>query len=231
MLSKRLKEILNERKISLTDFAEMCEMQGLPVDTVRNVYYGKTVDPKISTVMVMSKVLNMTVNCLMGQCSHSMEERHLLQHFRTCGNHGKSLILLTAKYEALSAKDEREAQGKHMIPCLIPHGDIHQGIIYDTCEIVEMYTSNKEAYTAIKLTNNDLIPIYCKGDVMLIANRFPKHKEYGVFYKEGKAYIRQYIEEDGLYRLKCLHNMGEDMVYTRMDSIEYIGTCCDIVRA
>ena len=107
MLSKRLREILFERKISLSEFAEMCEMQGLPVDTVRNVYYGKTVDPKVSTVMVMSKVLNMTVNGLMGQCSHTKDERVLLQHYRSCGNHGKSLIALTAKYEALTAKEER----------------------------------------------------------------------------------------------------------------------------
>lgn len=231
MLSKRLKEILTERKLSLTDFAEMCEMEGLPVDTVRNVYYGKTIDPKISTVMVMSKVLNMTVNCLMGQCSHSIEERHLLQHFRTCGNHGKSLILLTAKYEALSAKEERESTNRHKIPCMIPHGDIHYGIVYDTCEVSEIYTTCKEAFISIEMTNNDLVPAYCKGDIILIANRFPKQKEYGVFYREGRAYIRQYLEEEGQYRLKCLHNMGEDMIFKRMDEIEYIGTCCSVVRA
>jgi len=231
MLSKRLREILNERKISLTDFAEMCEMQGLPVDTVRNVYYGKTVDPKISTVMVMSKVLNMSVNCLMGQCSHTPEERQLLRYYRTCGVHGKSLIFLTSKYEALSAKDEREATDRHMIPCLIPHGDIRQGVIYDACEVVEIFTSCKEAYVAVKMTNNDLVPTYCKDDIILISNSFPRNKEYGVFYKNGRAYIREYLEEEGQYRLKCLHKMGEDMIFKRMDEIEYIGTCCGVIRA
>lgn len=228
MLSERLRSLLAVRGITKEEFAQMCD---LPIETVRNIFYGKTPDPKISTVLKMSKALNITVNCLMGECSHSIEERALLQHYRMCGNHGKSLIELTAKYEALTAKEEREALDKHTIPCLIPQGSIRQGIIYDGCETVEIYTSNQEAYTAIKMTNNDLVPTYCKGDIILIENRFPDHMEYGVFYKDGRAYVRQYMEETEGYRLKCLHNAGKDIFVKRMDEIEYIGTCCGVVRA
>lgn len=228
MLGTRIRELLAVRGISKEEFADMCD---LPIETIRNIYYGKTPDPKISTVMKMSQALNITVNCLMGQCSHSMEERALLQYFRACGNHGKSVILLSSKYEALTAKEEREAVNKHTIPCLIPHGNIRQGIIYENCESVEMYTANQDAYVAIQMTNNDLVPAYCKGDVILIENRFPGNSEFGVFYKDGNAYIRQYIEEEGQYRLRCLHNEGKDFIFKRMDEIEYIGTCCGVVRA
>lgn len=228
MLGTRLREILAVRGISKDELADMCD---LPVETIRNIYYGKTPDPKISTIMKISKALNITVNCLMGECSHSSEERALLQFFRSCGNHGKSVIMLSAKYEALMAKEEREASGKHSVPCLIPQGDIYQGIIYDKCEIVDIFTSKEEAYVAIKMSNNDLVPVYCKGDTILIENRFPSNNEYGVFYNDGRAYIRQYIEEEDQYRLKCLHNQGKDMVFKRMDEIEYVGTCCGVVRA
>lgn len=228
MLGERLREILAVRGISKDELAEMCD---LPVETIRNIYYGKTPDPKASTVLKISKALNITVNCLMGECSHSSKERALLQYFRACGHHGKSVILLSAKFEALTAKEEREAAEKHTVPCLIPHGDIYQGIVYDTCEVVDIYTSKEEAYVAIKMTNNDLVPVYCKGDILLIANRFPANKEYGVFYQNGRVYIRQYIEEENQYRLKCLHNYAKDMVFKRMDEIEYVGTCCGVVRA
>lgn len=227
MLSERIRGILAARDITKEAFAEMCD---LPIETVRNIYYGKTPDPKISTVLKMSKALDITVNCLMGQCSHSLEERALLQHYRMCGSHGKSLISLTAKYEALTAKEEREAAERHTIPCLIPQGNIRQGIIYDGCETVEIYTTNPDAYTAIKMVNNDLVPAYCKGDIILIENRFPDHNQYGVFYKDGRAYVRQYLEEADGYRLKCLHNAGKDIFVKRMDEIEYIGTCCGVVR-
>ena len=227
-LSARLRDLMLLHKISKEELAERCD---LPIETVRNIYYGKTIDPKVSTVMKMAKVFNVSVNCLMGQCQHTTEERALLQYYRACGHHGKSLVLLTAKYEALAAKDERETTDKHKIPCLVPSTDIRQGIIYDECETVETHTTNTEAYVGIKMVNNDLVPAYCKGDIILIANRFPKNKEYGVFYRDGRAYIRQYIEEDNQYRLRCLHNYSNDIICKRMDEIEYIGTCCGVIRA
>ncbi len=227
MTGIRLREILVSRGLSIGEFAEMC---GLPLETVRNVYYGKTTDPKISTVLQMASALNLSVNCFMGQCSHTMEERVLLQHFRACGNHGKSLILLTAKYEAMLAKEAREAMHKHKIPCMIPHGDVSDGIDYDKCETVEVETSMQKAFVAFKMISNDFVPTYCKGDTILLENRFPSNGEYAIFYLNGRAYIRKYIEEDRQYRLKCLHNRGEDIVLKRMDEIEYIGTCCGVIR-
>ena len=227
-LSERMRELMKVRGWSIEYVAEK---SGQPYETVRNLYYGKTQNPRIETLLKISALFGISVNCLMGQCQHTPEERALLQYFRACGNHGKSLILLTAKYEALAAKDERETKDKHKKPCLIPRGNMRQGIVYDDAEAEEIYTTNTEAYVGIKMTNNDLVPVYCKGDVILIANRFPSVNEYGVFYKDGKAYIRQYVEEGNKYRLKCLHNYGDDMVFNRMDEIEYIGTCCGVIRA
>ena len=226
-LSERLRALMSKNKITKEELAERCD---LPLETIRNIYYGKTNDPKVSTVIKIANVFNLSVNCMVGECQHTRDEKVLLQYYRACGHHGKGLVLLTAKYEALTAKDEREAKDKHKIPCLIPKGNMRQGIVYDDAETEEIYTTNIEAYVGIKMTNNDLVPVYCKGDIVLVANRFPSHKEYGVFYQGGKAYIRQYIEENNIYRLKCLHNYSEDMIFKRMDEIEYIGTCCGVIR-
>lgn len=228
MLSERLRNLLNSRGISLAEFAEMCD---LPLETVKNIYYGKTTDPKVSTLMKMGNVLDLSVNCLMGQCLHPKDEQMLLGYYRMCGEHGKSLILLTSKYEAVSAKAEREAVGKHKIPCLIANGNMSEGIIYDNCETTEITTTTKEAFVAIKLTTNDLVPAYCKGDIILIKNCFPKEEEYVVFYKGERAYIRKFTEENGKYILKGIHNIGEDILLKRMDEVEYIGTCIGVVRA
>lgn len=228
MLSTRLRELSHAKGWSLQQVADMAD---LPLETVRNIYYGKTPDPKVSTVIKLSKVFGISVNCLMGQCSHTMQERVLMQHYRTCGHHGKSLIELVAKYEALTAKKEREAENKHIIPCLFPQGDIRAGIVYDTCQTREIETTAPEAYVAIKMTTNYLAPIYCKDDIILIENRFPDAGEYAVFFKDARVYIREYIEEPGQYRLRCLHNQGKDLVFHRMDEIDYIGTCIGAVRS
>lgn len=228
MLSERLRSILGERQISIVEFSEMCN---LPIETVKNVYYGKTTDPKISTLMQMSDALKISVNCLMGRCSHSIEERAILRNYRECGHHGRSLIELVARYEAKVTKSERESDERHSIPCLVPYGNIYQGIIYDNCEVVEIDTSVKKAYVAIKMVSNALVPVYCKDDIMLFEDRFPDNGEYAAFFNGNKAYIRKYIEENGKYRLKCLHGNGEDMILRRMDQIDYIGTCIGVLRA
>lgn len=227
MLSEKLREILSSRGLSLSEFAEMCD---LPLETLRNIYYGKTTDPKVSTVLQLSKCLEISVNELMGECTHPKEEA-LINHYRLCGRHGKSIIELVAKYEAVTAKAERDSQTKHKIPCLVPNGSIHDGIVYDKCETKEIETSIEHAYVAIKITTNDLVPVYLKGDIILLANYFPSNGECAVFYKDTRAYIRRYCEEEGQYRLKCLHKIGKDIVIKNLNQIEYIGTCIGILRS
>ncbi len=226
-LSEKLKEELKARNISINEFADICD---LPIETVKNVYYGRTPDPKVSTLLKMGKALNLSLNCLLGECPHSKDEQKLLRNYRTCGNHGKSIIALVSKYEALSTKRARESDNKHKIPCLIPKGNMREGIQYDYCEVIDVTTTSKEAYTGIKMITNDLVPLYCKNDIILIENRFPNHNEIGVFYQDGKAYIRRFIEDDNGYILKCLHGFGEDFIFKRLDSLEYIGTCIGAVK-
>ena len=227
MLGDRLKDILTERELSIAEFAEVCD---LPVETVRNIYYGKTADPKLSTVMKMASALKMSVNTLVGELEIDKEEREIIRFYRLCGRHGKAVIGLVARYEATSARAERDSSEKHKVPCLIPHNEIGEGIIYDTCETVEYETSVKDAYIGVKVTTNDLIPRFCKGDVILFANKFPKNGEYGAFIKGDRAILRKFVEKDDRYILESLHNIGDDIVLKRLDQIEYIGTCIEVIR-
>lgn len=227
-LSERLRELMKIRGWSIEYVAENSHQS---YETVRNLYYGKTQNPRVETLLALSNLFGVSVNCLMGQCHHTSDERALLNYYRMCGHHGKSIIRASAKYEALTAKEEREATGRHTIPCLFPEGDIYHGIDYDGAESKDIWVSNDEADIAIMMTNNCLMPVYCKGDIILIVDRFPRDKEYGVFYYKGKAYIRQYIERDGQYVLKCLHKYDKDLVFNRMDDIECLGTCCGVVRS
>lgn len=228
MLSGRLKTILHERDISLQKFAEMCD---LPLETVRNVYYGKTNDPKLSTAVKMADALNLSVNCLLGKCSHSSSERTIIQNYRKCGKHGKSIIELTARYEARAMQSEREGMLKHKIPCILPRGEIRKGIVFDLCETTEIETTVKNAFVAIQMTDNDLAPKYCKGDIILFEDRFPETGEITAFFKANKVVLRKFIEENGQYRLKSLYPQYEDIILKRLDDVDYIGTVIEVVRS
>lgn len=228
MLSDRLKTLLHEKGISLQQFAEMCD---LPLETVRNVYYGKTNDPKLSTAIKMAGALEMSVNCLLGKCPHTPEERAVLQNYRKCGKHGQAMIQMIARYEAGAIKGERESIEKHKITCFLPRGEARKGIVLDICEREEIETSIKEAFVAIQMQDNDFAPIFCKGDILVFEDRFPEHGERAAFFCGNRMYIRKFLEEEGQYRLKCLHPYGEDLVLKRLDEFDYIGTCIDVLRS
>lgn len=227
ILSKRLQKIL----IDLDWTKErLAEESGLPLETIKNLYYGKTTDPKASTILAISEATKYSMNCLMGQCPYTPPEKAIIQNYRSCGSHGKSMIEFISKYEASSVKYERELFREHTIPCILLHGNIHKGILYDTCETIEIRTSIPEAYIAIRMSNNDLLPNYCKNDVVLFENRVPSNGELACFIYDNKICVRKFIEYIDFYCLKCMHNCEDDIIFRRMDEIQYVGTCCGVVR-
>lgn len=219
--------LMNAHNMTLRELADKADV---PMETLRNIIYNKVTDPKTSTMYAISKVFNVSINFLLGVPFISTEEAALVANYRKSGKHGKSVIELIAKYEATAARSERNAKGKHNVPCVIPKGNIRKGIAYDMSETVELATVIDEAYMAITITNNDFIPIFCKNDSILFEKRFPDNGEIIAYIIDDKVYIRKFIEENGKYRMKCLHNHGEDMIFKRMDEVVLVGTCCGVVR-
>ena len=210
---------------------ELSDISGVPIETVRNIYYGKVTDPKASTVLAISKALNVTVNYLMGYPTYNPDEIFIIRHYRKCGPHGKNIIQLVAKYESKISRSERDASDKYKIPCLVPIGNKGDGIPYCSNDVVDIETVLPDAYLAIEITTNHFTPVFCKNDRVLFANRFPENGEIAVFMKSDKAYLRKFIEEEDGYCLKSLNGRGFDILLRRMDEVDCIGTCIGIVRA
>ena len=119
---------------------------------------------------------------------------------------------------------------KHRIPCFIPVGRIGDGIDYNSCTVEDEYTMIKKVYLAIEITNNNFAPAYCKGDRILLENRFPELGECAVFTDGMKAYFRYFKMEGEMYCLKCLNGRGKDMLLRRMDEVDCLGTCISVIR-
>lgn len=228
MISSTLKTLLDAHDMTAQELADKAE---IPLETLRNIIYGKVTDPKCSTMSAIGRVFGVSINYLLGSPFITPEESELVTYYRRCGKHGKSVIGLIAKYEATAARSERDSKGKHSVPCVVPKGNMRKGIVYDTNETVEKLTVVEDAYMAIMMTNNDLAYSgFCKNDCILFAKRFPDNGEIVSYIKDDKVYIREFREENGRYIMKCLHNHGEDMVFKRMDEIVLVGTCCGVIR-
>ena len=112
MFSDKIRELMIERDISLTDLAEL---SGVPFETLRNIYYRKVKDPKVSTAFQLASALEVTVEYLLKDMSTTEEEaensegqegieEELLENYRECGNHGKAIIRLVARLECKAAR-------------------------------------------------------------------------------------------------------------------------------
>lgn len=228
MLAERIKELMKEQNLSLQ---QLIDLSGVNPETVRNIYYGKVNDPKISTALAISKVLKCSINHLAGADLYTPDEIALVKNYRKCGKHGKGLIAFISRYEANTAMKERESRKKRKIPCLVPLGKVQDGFTYTCCEVVEIETTELEAYTAVEVTSNFYAPVFCKGDKILLTDRFPDNGEIGVFVKDGKGFIREFEEYEGKVRVKRINGHVPDFDIVRADQIECVGTYIGVVRA
>lgn len=228
MLTNNLKSILDKQGITLQELADRSQ---LPLETVRNLCYRKVKDPKVSTVLAISKALGVSINYLMGETAFHSDEMEIIQAYRECGSHGRSLIRFVARFERKAALSERNSSDKHRISCLKPIGRIMDGFTYNSCEWDYLYTDRADAYIAFEITTNYFSPSYCKGDRILLCNRFPESGEHAVFSDRLKCYFRRFEEYGDHYVLHGLNGRGEDIILKRTDEMDCIGTCIGVMRS
>ena len=225
ILSERLREVLGDMEMS---FPQLSEKADIPLETVRNLYYGRVKDPKVSTILKLCQALDVSVNYLFGGITE--REIELVANFRKCGIHGKAFLMDFAQHEAKMAQAEKKME-KHRVPCIVPVGDVYDGLPFSCAETVDLYVSDERAYVAFELTTNNFSPVYCKGDRVLLERRFPKSGERALFIKDRSLYCRTFIEDSTGYTLKCLNHLGKDFNMKRMDTVECLGTCIGVVRS
>lgn len=225
MIETRLREVL---KMTGWTYQQVAEAADIPLETMRNIYYGKVKDPKCSTMLAISEVLHISVNYLIGESVCTLDEDRLIRNYRQCGKHGKSLLLNMSQNEAGHAKAEREKLNRQKITCFVPHS-IVDGFKFHSCERMDIFAENKDAYMAIEMTSNAFAPVYCQGDILLIEDRYPNSGEKGIFTKDDASYIRVFLKHEKGYTLKSLTRQSKNFEFKRMDSVECLGTVIDVI--
>lgn len=228
MIQNELIYLLEKNKMT---YQELAEKADIPLETMRNLYYGRVKDPKASTLLAISRVLRVSVNRLMGERLYTKEEETLIMNYRRSSQHGKNMIEFVAGFEADLTKREREADNKYNIPCIFPIGAVADGMRYDSGQIEYIDTVDPRAYLAIECNTNRMAPTYCKGDKILLENRYPNSGEAGMFFDGNIIYFRKYIEHDKGYTLKSHCIQLSDMEFKRMDKIKCMGTVIGVIRA
>ena len=226
MLGDKLKEIMRVKGV---DCRELSNSSEVPLETIRNLYYGKVTDPKVSTVTAISKALGCSVNHLMGEEIYTPKEVNLILNYRKCGSHGKALMYLVGRYEAMTAR--HDCDDAYVVPCFVPEGVMVDGFEYKCSEVIDVETDCEDAYAAIKVTSNNFMPSFCKGDIILLEDRFPEDGERAVFVIDGIGYFRRFVEKNGRNVLRSISRHGEDIVIKMTDEVNCVGTYIGVIKA
>lgn len=229
LISDKLKEAMIIKNISLPQLAEMSD---LSLSTLQNLYYAKNQNPRIETLYAICKALDVTLDYLTGLTKYDKNELEMLRNYQKCGRHGKDFLLVISRFEAEYTTYLRQNKSnKHTINCLVPEGHVADGFTYTTCKIEQVETVFDDAFMAIKITTDNFIPAFLNGDIIALANRFPIEGEKAVYYKDGRAYFREYNRElNGTVVLKTLNGIGEDFILNSMSGFKLLGTYINVIR-
>lgn len=246
IVSERLKELLEVKSISLNQLADL---SGIPFETLRNLYYAKNKNPRLDTLTAICKSLDISMDYLTGMIKRDRKEMswiklyqdcdsdykdnliELVEEHLACGRHDRGVSLNITKFEANYTRMLRTRMDKrHSVTCLIPDGHVEDGFSYSSCKCDRVETVFEEAYLAIKITTDNFIPSFFYGDIIVLANRYPKEGEKAVYTKGSKAYFREYSREQNKIILKTLSGIGEDFVLDSMDGFGILGTYINVIR-
>lgn len=221
MIDKQLKAMMDKKGLTLE---KLSMLSNVPTETIRNIIYRRAKNPRVDTVLALSRTLNVSMESLMGE-SPREEEEELLFAYRESGEHGKKFIRAIAEIEAQWQAGAELGNQKREIPCLIPAVETADGTAFSSFDVEHVETACENVYMAVRLPNDHFSPRYCKNDILLLSDKFPTEGENAIFLYNHRLYFRQFhISEKG-YFLNTINGRGVPLRFRRMDSCRLIGTC------
>lgn len=231
MINKGLRSILTARHISME---ELSTLSGVPLETIRNLFYHKAENPRLNTVLALSRALNVSVESLVQntvQNAADEDENLLLENYRRCSPHGKYLIDLIASMENEMSTNTLNTSNRYTIPCFTADNAAIDGSFYSTYNATYIDVNTPKAYAAIRIPNNMFAPEYCLNDVVLLSSHFPNSGEHALFLHQGQLYFRKFqIVSATEYLLSAIHGRGPDIHVQNLHQYRLIGTCIGIFR-
>lgn len=222
-IKEKLIEILDNRNMSLVDLAHKSH---LPFESIKNLYYGKTKNPRLETIIAIAEALDISVDLLIGRKNYAIDEINFLKKYRNCSYHGKCFVQAILDCEERYTKFENLQPHEHIITCIEPTGYIEKGVLWDSCTISTTTTYHANASFAFIVPTHIYTPTYNKNDVLFIEYRFPDEGENALFYKENKLYLRKFKfdEKNKIYTLKSLSLKMEDLIEKNLNDYTVLGT-------
>ncbi|MBQ3165229.1 MAG: hypothetical protein IJC02_12010 [Lachnospiraceae bacterium] len=204
---------------------EMADKLEMSVPGYRKMVSGLTDSISLYTAYRASTVLNIPIPVLLG--SHEFKDQlyDKLYHMpiSTCRKvdyylqHAEKLRML---------QNVSENEGR-MIDVITLSGYMKDGMDFDSAEIEQVCIPkhfSSKITRGFRITENSLLPIYAKGDILLLDEDMARSGDTAVVQnmKTRKLYVRKIILRDAnSYELHPVHGRGKIIVITQEERTEW----------
>lgn len=196
--AENCERIRTEKKLSQK---EMAEILGMSLSSYRKMIDSTVQTISGYTVYALCVYSGVPMSALFGDIT---EQLYMLNKFEGMSKQQKRFIKAIVDFEYDFYRD-KPSKEQNEITLMIPVGELHDGFNYDICtyekiNIGQDYKRYEDRILcAVKIPSNFYAPAYVKGDILLIANdRQIRENEVGIFFHEGKSYLRRMVYADGM---------------------------------
>lgn len=231
-IGEKLKQRRLELNLSRNELAERVKVTGSAIANYENnISYPKP-DILVSLMNALGidanylyrDVLNLNVSERLIEGLLPADEQRALTHYRALDEAGKKLVRLVIEEEYQRVKQEEWVT----FPCYLPAiRRLNQGFLFgDATKEVKIKKSdileNTDFCFLIKLNRYE--PFFKKEDVIAIQDRWALHNEMGIFRLNGIMYLKILYKVGEDVRLKALNVMEPEIIVTKEDVFECLGT-------
>lgn len=209
---ENLFQYVDDKEITLTEIADKA---GIPLSTLNSFLYGNTSDPKLSTVVKLSRALEISIDELIGAETIADKQRESISICRNLPEHDVYLVRWFIRYlEDLNRDADHNIRTVSVMRLeQTIHGDIKLTSDYHKMDISELdRTYSSKIFFGIILPCDYYMPKYSPLDVLFVANdrnptvlddcliRVGNHV-FLATRKVEEGVARYYSIRDGKYRL------------------------------
>ena len=182
---------------------DVSEISGVPASTINTILYGKSKDVKLSTVILIAKALNISIDEIVGCGTMEPKMRESVKMCRGLPEHSLCLIRYFIRHQSMiySKLDRNHTYISVLMPIF------ENGIIPTTNVVEPMQIDNlpedvkSKVYIGLKIPTDAYMPYYQSGEVLLIASdRHAQKGEQCIVTSNGGIYIVEKMYKDKEYR-------------------------------
>lgn len=226
VLRKNLDKIMEERNLTIRELAEKAD---IGYETFRSFLYDKEAkDCRLSTVVKLSKALEVPIGLLIGTLDEKLAE--LLVMYRSLPRSSKSLIdwhIRNQKF--LHEQHDTKREISIMKPVCAQNGNLKRTYEYEKFDTSildeELY---HKVFFGIRIPCDHFLPYYRENDILLIANdREAMRGENTVIVINENICITKRVVEDGKI---VYYGIRDNMVHaTDLKTVQVIGYIAKVI--